>query len=225
LIQQLLCEKEGRLSSKKYALNDYMKQATAVHGMDIYIPANKTSKDYAGMYVYGDDADDLKQHAFFDKVDWKNLHLIRPPFVPNITSSEDTKYFDEADVISAADSDSSDDISTDENQGFELPQRFDGAGATTPTPDPDLLKSAKKDKKRARDKILRSGCGKQALELRKKGAFLGYEYARPKGALAVLAVLGLLSGAVAQTPTLTVDARATTWEPPPPCPPKWRGIC
>ena len=178
LIQQLLCDKEGRLSSKKYILNDYKKQATTVHGMDIYIPANKFSKDYAGMYVYEDDADELKQHFFFDNIDWMNLHLIRPPFVPNIASWEDTKYFDEADAMSVADSHSSDDV---KHQGI---QRFDGAGATSPAPVP--LKPAKKEKKRARDKILRSGyIGRLALQIRKKGAFLGYEYRRPKGAEAV----------------------------------------
>ena len=45
----------------------------------------------------------------------------------------------------------------------------------------------KKEKKRTRDKILRDlGCGKLALELRKKGAFLGYEYRRPRGAVVVV---------------------------------------
>ena len=178
LIKQLLCDRESRLSSKKYILNDY--KATTVHGMDIYIPANKASKDYAGVYVYGEDADDLKQHPFFRKVDWKTLHMIKPPFVPNIANWEDTKYFDEADVISAADSQSSEEII---QPGCELLQRFDGAGATTPTPVPQNLK---KEKKRARDKILRSACGKLAMEMRKKGAFLGYEYSRPNGARAVV---------------------------------------
>jgi serine/threonine protein kinase len=245
LIKQLLCEKEGRLSSKKYILNDYTKQATTVNGVDIYIPANKTSEDYQGIYVYADDADELKQHAFFDKVDWNNLHLIKPPFVPNVSSGEDTKYFDEADVVSAVDSNSSEEPGRDKmtngqdgedsplqgyanidrtcyglsgqqpedqhivpsnnyqgktanniiaehqrhgdaHPGFEMatPQQFDGAGARTPNPTllPAVMVKSKKEKKRARDKILRDlGCGKLALELRKKGAFLGYEYRRPKG--------------------------------------------
>jgi serine/threonine protein kinase len=207
LIKQLLCEKEGRLSSKKYILNDFTKQGTTVHGMDIYVPANKTCKEYNGYYVYGDDADELKKHAFFDKVDWNNLHLTKPPFVPNIASLEDSKYFDEADAISAVDSDSSEDSGQDEMmkgqdgensplQGYAnidgsfeqaLPRRFDGAGATTPNPLLLPLAKPKKEKKRARDKILRdSGCGKLALELRKKWAFLGYEYRKPKGADAVV---------------------------------------
>jgi serine/threonine protein kinase len=250
LIKQLLREKEGRLSSKKYILNDYTKQATTGNGMDIYIPANKTSKDYQGIYVYADDGDELKQHAFFDKVDWNNLQLIKPPFVPNVSAGEDTKYFYEADVISSVDSNSSEDSGRDKttngqdgensplqgyanidgtcyglsgqepegqhsgpsnnyqgktvndiiaehqrhsdaHPGFEtaMPQRFDGAGARTPNPLllPVAKVKPKKEKKRARNKILRDlGCGKLALELQKKGAFLGYEYRRPKGADVVM---------------------------------------
>ena len=75
---------------------------------------------------------------------------------------------------------------SDAHPGFEVatPQRFDGAGARTPNPTllPAAMVKPKKEKKRARDKILRDlGCGKLALELRKKGAFLGYEYRRPEG--------------------------------------------
>ena len=48
---------------------------------------------------------------------------------------------------------------------------------------PAAMVKPKKEKKRARDKILRDlGCGKLTLELRKKGAFLGYEYRGPEGA-------------------------------------------
>lgn len=50
-------------------------------------------------------------------------------------------------------------------------------------PDAALAASIKKpkEKKRARDKILRDPkLGKKVMELRKKGAFLGYTYRRPK---------------------------------------------
>jgi serine/threonine protein kinase len=44
----------------------------------------------------------------------------------------------------------------------------------------------KKEKKRARDKILRDlGLGRKVLELRKMGAFVGYTYRRPKGVVIV----------------------------------------
>jgi serine/threonine protein kinase len=158
LIKQLLREKEDRLSSKKYLLNDY-----------------------SGNYVYGDDADDLKRHIFFNKINWSNWHLTKPPFVPNVANLEDTKYFDEADVISIVDSDSSED--SDQEMRIDSPlQSYAIDGTRSPNPP-----KPKKAKKRARDKILRdTGCGKLALELRKTGAFLGYEYSRPPGVNAVM---------------------------------------
>lgn len=44
------------------------------------------------------------------------------------------------------------------------------------------VKKKEKEKKRPRDKMLRDKeVGRQVLELRKKGAFFGYTYRRPKG--------------------------------------------
>ena len=49
-------------------------------------------------------------------------------------------------------------------------------------------KKRRKEKKRPRDKILRdAGCAKTALELRKRGAFLGYGYRRAKAASEIIA--------------------------------------
>lgn len=65
-----------------------------------------------------------------------------------------------------------------------MPQRFDGAGVRDPNSLllPVSMVKPKKEKKRARDKILRGlVCGKLALELWKKVAFLGCEYRRPRG--------------------------------------------
>ncbi|KAK4992896.1 hypothetical protein LTR50_000802 [Elasticomyces elasticus] len=48
-------------------------------------------------------------------------------------------------------------------------------------PDPAVEKRAQKERKRPRDKMLRDPrVGMKVLELRKKGAFLGYTYRRPK---------------------------------------------
>ena len=66
-----------------------------------------------------------------------------------------------------------------------MQQRFDGAGVRDPNLPVSMVKP-KKEKKRARDKILRAlGCRKLALELWKKVAFLGCEYKRPKGDVVV----------------------------------------
>lgn len=253
LISLLLREKEYRLSSKKYALNDVTKRISVINGMNYYTPANKTSKDYAGMFVYGDDADDIKNNAFFDSIDWNTLHLRTPAFVPNIANLEDTKYFDDEENFTDTASDSSDDegscgsaiqmggehnplqhlptsvsfsravdghhpedqhiVPSRNYQGktvneiitecqksgrvtpasvVGIPQRFDGEAATTPNPllTPVTAKKSKKEKKRPRCKILRDNtCAKVALDMRKKGAFLGYEYRKSKGTDAVVEAL------------------------------------
>ena len=46
-----------------------------------------------------DGAESMKQHAFFrtDKWDWYNIRLCHAPFIPEISSDEDTEYFDEID--------------------------------------------------------------------------------------------------------------------------------
>lgn len=138
LIYQLLQEKERRLCSRKYWLNDYvpvpldegssnptgttigarhppgLTHPGGAHGYGqqqcsflraSLMPADKTHKDYAGYYVYPDDAQDIKIHPFFRAIKWEQLHLKKPPFVPKVKSWEDTKYFDE-DSISDMESES-----------------------------------------------------------------------------------------------------------------------
>ena len=41
--------------------------------------------------------DDIKKHPFFYNFDWDNIRLMTPPFVPNLNSDFDTKYFDKFD--------------------------------------------------------------------------------------------------------------------------------
>lgn len=53
-----------------------------------------------GRSVYPHDAEDLKAHRWFRDIPWDRLHLIPPPFVPQISSIEDTHYFDEEESIS-----------------------------------------------------------------------------------------------------------------------------
>ncbi|ORZ39913.1 kinase-like domain-containing protein, partial [Catenaria anguillulae PL171] len=38
-------------------------------------------------------ASEVKAHAFFKGIDWSNLHAMTPPFVPELESDTDTKYF------------------------------------------------------------------------------------------------------------------------------------
>ncbi len=38
--------------------------------------------------------EDLKNHPFFEGIDWKNIRKEEAPFVPQVSEITDTKYFD-----------------------------------------------------------------------------------------------------------------------------------
>ncbi|KAA6413009.1 MAG: AGC NDR NDR kinase [Lasallia pustulata] len=209
LINRILQEKEYRLCSKKYLLNDY--QHSKRHpGQLVTSLANKHSKDYQGNYVYAEDATDIKAHPFFEGLSWDRLHLSRPPFVPDVKSRDDTKYFDEEDPISDVD-DASSYSSAQEGLELQVHEATIAPASTNPaiisreddkytrevnelirkenarldTAEAEAAKkkdkAAAKEKKRPRDKLLRDKqVGRQVLEMRKQGAFLGYTYRRPK---------------------------------------------
>lgn len=112
LMSRLICEKESRLCSKRYQLHDQGLQAS---------PGSRLTRhahhDFLGRSVYARDAEDIKAHRWFRDIPWDRLHLIPPPFVPQITSLEDTHYFDEEEPISDW-SESQPDTDTDiENEG------------------------------------------------------------------------------------------------------------
>ncbi|KAK2789545.1 hypothetical protein FQN53_001664 [Emmonsiellopsis sp. PD_33] len=199
LIGQILQEREYRLCSRKYMLNDYV-HSKRLPGELLNRPADKQSKNYQGYYVYPDDAGDIKDHPFFRGIRWEELHLRKPPFVPKVKSWEDTKYFDEEASISDVEDGSSEASTRAETecvdrgqspQVMEIGAQTDGPQGVNPnakvefdTNTPAKSHRRKKDKKRPRDKILRDDVvGKEALNLRKRGAFLGYTYRRPKDVL------------------------------------------
>lgn len=200
LITRLLDDREKRLSCKRYRENDWVLRDKAI-GARRYRSLRST-----GHIVYPNDAEDIKAHPFFRHTQWSTLHLVRPPFVPRVHGSQPiTKYFDdEAEIMSASDHlDSS---------SYEVAQMMDGATAaesveppgeeSTPKPGPtsqqkdrsptyeqicqsvQKLRRRKKEKKRPRDKLLRDPeVGRIVLEIRKKGAFIGYTYRRPRFSL------------------------------------------
>jgi len=45
------------------------------------------------------DSEGIKNHRFFKTVDWKNLHKVTPPFVPNPDDAFDTTYFEARNVV------------------------------------------------------------------------------------------------------------------------------
>lgn len=186
LMKCLLQEKELRLSCEKYTLNDFQ---------FVKRPASRPDQ-----FVYANDASDIKAHPFFHDVPWSRLHIMKPPFVPKIRSLEDTRYFDEEEPVSDMEEASS---SYSDNQEDQAAQPT----IQKPTPReraPELEWNANRVKigrpdsrmkdqenqadngkqsrehKRPRDKILRDPeVGKQVLEIRKRGAFLGYSWHRP----------------------------------------------
>lgn len=95
LISRLVCEKDSRLCSKRYAVREKPLQSS---------PLARTYKryhqDHMGRSVFPHDAEDLKAHRWFRDIPWDRLHLIPPPFVPQISGLEDTHYFDEEEPIS-----------------------------------------------------------------------------------------------------------------------------
>lgn len=170
------------------------------------------NQDYAGRYVYPNDAEDIKAHKWFRDVQWDKLHLMIPPFIPDIKSNEDTQYFDEDDPISDFSESVSGPVATKEEIADALKpfnreiQIIAKSYVATPhdsirlkkvereidsfvmgDEQKEYLKAfvkhyGRKEKKRPRDKLLRDReMAPKVLELRKKGAFLGYTYRRFRG--------------------------------------------
>jgi hypothetical protein len=189
-MMNLLEYKEERLSSKKYRDNDAVIQHKALR-------TRHTRNFHAGHIVFPNDADDIKRHPFFRNIQWSTLHLTRPPFVPRVHGGQSiTKYFDdEAEIMSASDHMDSSSYAKEAPEN-PSPQEEQGLpGAVSENIDikcPDTLKTMvekatervrhrKKEKKRPRDKLLRDPqVGRTVLEIRKKGAFMGYTYRRPR---------------------------------------------
>lgn len=206
----MLQEKEHRLCSNKYLLNDYEERKLA-HPRS---SSQQQNQDFRGYFVFPDDATDIKAHSFFQGIPWDRLHLTKAPDIPDVKSRYDTKYFDEEEPISDVDDASStssiqeQELKAQEEYEQQIAAAFeankldeenaDNAQIIVPTEaaaqteiggarDIILLNQKggrPKEKKRPRDRILRdTKVAKQVLEIRKKGAFIGYTYRRPKPVL------------------------------------------
>lgn len=199
LIQRVLQEKQDRLCSGRYK---------NIAGTRFLAPAHR-NQDYAGRYVYPHDAEDIKAHKWFKDIPWEHLHRMPPPFIPEVQSLEDTRYFDEEEPISEVLS-SSHEIEYGEEEKEKALRMFNreiqilAKGFVANTYDTVRLKKidreidgfnmgdqekeylrgfvkhyGKREKKRPRDRMLRDKeIQGKVLELRKKGAFLGYTWRR-----------------------------------------------
>lgn len=196
LMMRLLEERQDRLSAKRYRENDWVLRDKAVGARRV------RNLNTTGHIVYPNDAEDIKSHPFFRNIQWSTMHMTRPPFVPRVRGDQPiTKYFDDENEIMSA-SDHFDSSSYD--QGITMPDVARAFGhmdpndaEATPTAQPGAdaagapayeqvctvvgkMRRRKKEKKRPRDKLLRDPqVGRTVLELRKKGAFIGYTYRRP----------------------------------------------
>ncbi|KAK4614105.1 Serine/threonine-protein kinase cbk1 [Fulvia fulva] len=236
LMQQLLTDKEARLSSRQYRAREV--------GLGRRLSAASNTNSLLTRHVYPNGAEEIKTHKFFHGIPWSQMHMMTPPFVPRVKENQSiTKYFeDEKDIVSndsssyisikdkisreqldrgLSDSDLAqvlghhyprwkaertkiekhelglEDCSDDELQRIkehcgtnyehwraervvEVAEARIEQGCEEPPPY-GLQNGGKREQKRARDKMLRDPVvGKQCLELRKKGAFFGYTYRRPR---------------------------------------------
>lgn len=207
LIYRLIQEKEVRLCSRRYQMNDGVEEGS------------RRAQDVLGRFVFADDAEDIKAHRWFKNFPWDRIRNISPPFVPHIRSMEDTHYFDESEPLDDV-TDSSisrAEVRPDEVrailgdfgpsvQNFALDlisvpydsarlrsadHRIDSSVKLTPN-ERKVLKHfvrmyGRKERKRPRDILLRDDETKDVvMETRKKTAFVGYTWRRmrPEGYLA-----------------------------------------
>jgi protein-serine/threonine kinase len=186
LMIRLLEERQDRLSAKRYRENDWVLRDKAIGARRV------RNIDTTGHIVYSNDAEDIKSHPFFRSIQWSTMHMTRPPFVPRVHGGQPiTKYFDdENDIMSA-----SDHLNSSSYEVFDDLVQPGGNDATPTTATPaanfqpayqqictsvQKIRRRRKEKKRPRDKLLRDPqVGRAVLELRKKGAFIGYTYRRP----------------------------------------------
>lgn len=190
LIMRLLQDRQYRLSTKRYRENDWVLSDKAMGAR------RARNSNITGHIVFPNDAEDIKGHPFFRHIHWSTLHMSRPPFVPRAHGEQPiTMYFDdEAEIMSATDhlDSSSYEITQDKaaallDEAEAAPKAETGSKrrCLSPLAYEQMCRTIqkmrrRKKEKRPRDKLLRDPqVGRTVLEIRKKGAFMGYTYRRP----------------------------------------------
>lgn len=177
LIARLLRPKEERLCSAKYHHND----TTWMYRHTQEAPP-RGERDPFGRHVYSNDAEDLKRHPFFLGIQWDYLNYMRPPFIPR-ASDWHKNFALEADILrEVSHADRSAAIKAFDGMDTEDISRNGAEGAQSVLGTTEIYRKpvAAKEKKRARDKLLRDpSVAKIVMDVRKKGAFLGYTWKKP----------------------------------------------
>lgn len=86
LITSLICEKEDRLGSRASASTSRPNSILVGQRRSGFLP-----RDNAMM----DGANEIKAHPWFRGIDFANIHRQKPPFVPELKSDADCRYFDQ----------------------------------------------------------------------------------------------------------------------------------
>lgn len=192
-MQRLLQKKEFRLSSRAYKIND----CAIWHGLrnPVYpLLSDPGTRRWKGYHVYADDASDIKSHRWFRDISWNEMLLSRPPYVPQAKSWEDIKWSTKMESGKPEGSPQKGDLIPDSGPSKPSPPPPKDANAAEQAAlkkavDDHFSKKRKHKEKRARDKILRDTVvGPTALEIRTKGAFVGYTWRRPKSVRDLLEV-------------------------------------
>lgn len=100
LITNLICEREDRLGSKTSS-SASRPNSVIVHRRNSFLVASASlpSSLDKGMM---EGAEALKAHPWFKDIDFESLHLQTPPFVPELATPSDTRYFeDDIDAVSS----------------------------------------------------------------------------------------------------------------------------
>lgn len=96
LMSALIREKETRLCSSRYQTQHQSTLSTRSPAP----PRRSSHHNGAGRSVFPFDGEDIRAHKWFRGVPWDRLHLMPPPFVPQISEYDDTHYFDDEESIS-----------------------------------------------------------------------------------------------------------------------------
>ncbi|OCF34459.1 AGC/NDR/NDR protein kinase [Kwoniella heveanensis BCC8398] len=84
LMLKLICEPEDRLGTTPHEKSS------------VLTSSNKGSTIRGGFKGLGHDgADMIKNHAWFEGVDWDNMHKQTPPYHPDLYAEDDTRHFDD----------------------------------------------------------------------------------------------------------------------------------
>lgn len=99
LLQNILTDKELRLSSRQYRHTE--------NRLGRRMSKDSMTPSPLARHVFANDAEEIKSHRFFHGIQWTQMHLMTPPFVPRVKENQSiTKYFEEEKDIITSDSSS-----------------------------------------------------------------------------------------------------------------------